>query len=106
MVRALGAWEGSGNRLVGSIISDSGRFRIRWETRNERASGAGAFRLSVRSATSGRIIQVVADHKGEGSGSTDFVDDPRVFDFAVESAGVDWRFTVEEVFVVSKGAPS
>lgn len=49
---------------------------------------------------SGRPIQVVADHRGEGSGSTDFEDDPRIYDVTVDSANVNWVFTVEELVLV------
>ncbi len=95
VLRPLGSWQGNGNRTIG-IVSDSGRFRIRWETRNEHTPGTGTFRLAIHSAVSGRLIQVVADHRGEGSGGADFEDDPRPYNFMVDSANVEWSFSVQE----------
>jgi len=36
------------------------------------------------------------DEKGVGEGTAYAADDPRVFQFSVESANLDWSFTVEE----------
>ena len=88
------------------IVSDSGRFRISWETRNEYPPSSGTFRLTVQSGVSGRPIQVVADHRGEGRGSARFEDDPRVYNFVVDSMNVDWSFSVEEVFAGRANEPS
>jgi len=126
VARQVGSWEGTGNRTIG-FVSETGCFRINWKTRNqhpasrgaERGSRTGAttaralrggvvagvvesgtFRLTVRSAISGRPIQVIADHRGPGSGSVDFNDDPRLYDFLVDSTNVHWAFTVEELFDV------
>ena len=91
--KQAGSWEGTGNKTIG-FVSESGVFRINWTTRNQRPAGSGRFRLTVRSAISGRPIRVVADQKGEGSGTVDFVDDPRMYDFMVDSSNVEWSFTV------------
>jgi hypothetical protein len=93
--RPLGTWEGSGSRTIG-INSDSGRFRVKWETR-EGASPGGSFRLTVHSAVSGRPIQVIADHEGAGGATVDFADDPRPYNLMVDSTGVHWSFSVEEI---------
>jgi hypothetical protein len=79
------------------FVSESGRFRVQWETRNEHSPSSGSFRLTVHSAVSGRPIQVIADHRGAGSGSARVDDDPRPYNFMIESANVDWSFSVEEV---------
>jgi hypothetical protein len=105
VARPAGSWQGQGNKTIG-FVSESGCFRINWTIRGEHPQGGGTFRLTVRSAISGRPIQVVADHHGEGSGSADFVDDPRMYDFMVESANVEWSFTVEELFDVDANAAS
>jgi hypothetical protein len=106
VTRQAGSWQGRGNGTIG-IVSDSGRFRIRWEVRNEHPKGSGTFRLAVHSAVSGRPLQVVADQRGEGSGTTDFADDPRPYNFMVDSSNVDWSITVDEVVSVpSSGAGS
>lgn len=97
VARQMGSWEGTGNKTVG-FVSETGSFRINWKTRAEKAPGAGTFRLTVRSAISGRPIRVVADQQGEGAGTVDFADDPRMYDLMVDSTGVEWAFAVEEVF--------
>jgi hypothetical protein len=96
--RPVGSWQGTGNKTIGDVPSDTGRFRISWEAKNERSSGNGIFRLTVRSAVSGRPLQVVVDHRGEGHGRADFQDGPRIYDFLVDSTGIEWSFSVEEIF--------
>jgi hypothetical protein len=96
VTRSVGSWEGRGTATVGDIPSETGRFRIMWETKNESPAGAGRFKLTLRSAISGRTIGIVADHQGVGTGTSEFDDGPRTYDFLVESANVDWKFRVEE----------
>lgn len=98
--RSEGPWQGSGNRTIG-FVSDSGRFQVTWETRTEHAAG-GTFRLTVHSAVSGRPIQVLVDHRGEGRGTASFADDPRPYNFMVESANIEWSFSVEEAVTVDR----
>jgi len=90
------SWEGTGYRTIG-FFSESGVFRVNWKTRNEWPAGSGTFRLTVRSAISGRPIRIIADQRGEGSGSVDFVDDPRLYEFIVESSNIGWWFNSEEL---------
>jgi hypothetical protein len=106
VTRPVGSWQGRGTATVGDIPSETGRFRIIWETSNESPAGAGAFKLTLRSAISGRTLGIVADHKGVGSGTADYDEGPRTYDFLVESANVDWKFRVEETSgAYQKGAP-
>ncbi len=98
--RPVGSWQGNGDRTLGDVNSE-GRFRIRWETRDEDPKGGGTFRLTIRSGISGRTLQIAADHRGEGAGVVDFEDSPRVYDFLVESANINWSFTVEDVIPVA-----
>jgi hypothetical protein len=96
VTRLVGSWQGRGTATVGDIPSETGRFRITWETSNESPAGAGRFKLTLRSAISGRTIGIVADHNGVGTGTADYDEGPRTYDFLVESANVDWKFKVEE----------
>lgn len=96
MTRPVGSWQGRGNQTIG-LVSDSGRLRITWQTRHETESRTGTFRLTVHSAVSGRPIQLVTDHHGEGSGTADFADDPRSYNLMIESANVEWSITVDEI---------
>ena len=96
VTRTVGSWSGRGTRTVGDVPSETGRFRIHWQTANESPSGAGTFKLTLRSAISGRTIGIVADHKGTGAGMVEYDEGPRTYDFLVESANVDWSFRVEE----------
>ena len=96
VTREVGSWQGHGTATVGDIPSETGRFHITWQTTNESPAGAGTFKLTMRSAISGRTLQVVADHKGTGTGTADYDEGPRTYDFLVESANLDWKFQVEE----------
>ena len=96
VTRSLGTWQGSGSQTIG-IVSESGRLTVRWEAQNERPGGNGTFRLTLHSAVSGRPIQLIADHRGTGRGSSEVSDDPRPYNLQVESANVDWSIAVEEV---------
>lgn len=95
VIRPLGSWQGSGSQTIG-VVSESGRLRVTWEAKNERDSG-GTFRLALHSAVSGRPLQTIVDLRGEGRGSADVADDPRPYNFMVESANMDWSFSVEEL---------
>jgi len=96
VTREVGVWQGRGTASVGDIPSETGRFRIHWETTNESPAGAGTFKLTMRSAISGRPLHTVVDHQGMGTGTADFDEGPRTYDFLVESANVDWKFRVDE----------
>ena len=96
VTREVGAWQGRDSATVGDIPSETGRFRIHWETTNESPAGAGTFKLTMRSAISGRPLQLVVDHKGVGAGTADYDEGPRTYDFLVESANLDWKFRVDE----------
>jgi len=96
VTREVGAWQGRGTATVGDIPSETGRFRIHWETTNEAPAGAGTFKLTMRSAISGRTLQLVVDTTGTGTGTADYDEGPRTYDFLVESANLDWQFRVDE----------
>lgn len=96
VTREVGSWQGRGTATVGDIPSETGRFRIHWQTTNESPAGAGTFKLTMRSAISGRPLQLVVDHHGQGAGTADFDEGPRTYDFLVESANLDWQFRVDE----------
>jgi hypothetical protein len=106
VTRTVGSWQGRGTTTVGDVPSETGRLRIHWQTANESSPGAGTFKLTLRSAISGRTIGIVADHKGTGGGTADFDEGHRTYDFLVESANVDWSFRVEETSGEFGAAPS
>jgi outer membrane biogenesis lipoprotein LolB len=95
--RQLGSWTGTGSTTLG-FVSESGSFRITWNARNQDAAHPGTFQLTLRSGISGRPLKVVADHEGAGAGSVEFGDDPRMYEFLVESRGIDWSVSVDETF--------
>jgi hypothetical protein len=94
--RTVGAWSGRGNVQTGSFSVETGAMRIRWQTSNEAVPGAGAFRLSLHSAISGRPLQVAVDQKGVGRDTTYIEDEPRVSYLVVDSHDIDWAVTLEE----------
>jgi hypothetical protein len=69
---------------------------MNWRTDNETPAGSGRFRLILQSAISGRDLQEVVDEKGQGDGTVYVAEDPRVFQISVDSANLDWSFSVEE----------
>lgn len=95
--RQLGSWSGQGSTTLG-FVSESGSFRINWAARNRDTVNPGAFHLTLRSGISGRPMKVIADHRGAGGGSVEFGDDPRMYEFLVESSGLDWTISVHETF--------
>ena len=44
---------------------------------------------------------MIADHQGAGGGSVEFGDDPRMYEFLVESSGIDWSISVQETFAAT-----
>jgi hypothetical protein len=92
----LGEWSGRGNIQTESFIGLTGALRMRWRTKNEDPKGTGTFRLILQSAISGRALQEPVDEKGTGEGTVYAAEDPRAFYISVESANLDWSFTVEE----------
>lgn len=101
--RPVGTWSGTGNKTIGDVMLASGRFRVTWQTSDEASPGAGRFVLTARSSVSGRPLQEVANYVGEGGGTIEFgEEDRRIYDFTVESANVQWSFTVDDVIAVPK----
>ena len=94
--RSIGSWSGRGNTQTESFTSDTGSFRVRWQTDHEAAPGDGTFRLTLHSAISGRPLAQAVDHRGVGADTSYVSEDPRVFYVVVDSARVEWRFTIDE----------
>ena len=92
----LGEWSGRGNAQTESFIGLTGALRMHWRTKNENPEGNGTFRLILQSAISGRDLHETVDARGPGEGTAYVAEDPRAFQISVESANLDWSFTVEE----------
>jgi hypothetical protein len=103
--RNLGSWSGHGSMQTEPFISDTGSLRLRWETRNETAPGAGTFRVTVHSDVSGRPLVQAVDTRGVGRDTTYVSEDPRSFFLAVESANLDWTVAAEEG-IAATGPPA
>ena len=101
--RKLGSWSGHGSTQTEPFISDTGSLRLRWETRNEAAPGAGTFRVTVHSDVSGRALLLAVDAIGMGGDTTYVSEDPRSFFLAVESANLDWTLAAEEAVAATAG---
>lgn len=101
--KRVGSWSGRGDRQTESFTSDTGGFRVHWETKNETPPGAGRLKVVFRSGDSGREIIDAVDARGVGAGTEDVAGDrPRWYFLTIESANVDWTVTVEEQIA---GAP-
>jgi len=94
--KRVGSWSGRGNMQTESFTSDSGGFRVRWQTRNETAPGGGRLKVVFHSGDSGRDIIDAVDARGVGEGTADVGDRPRWYFLTIDSASVDWTVTVEE----------
>jgi hypothetical protein len=94
--KTLGTWSGRGNSQTESFIGLTGALRMNWRTHNETPAASGRFRLILQSAISGRDLQEIVDAQGQGDGTEYVAEDPRVFQMSVESANLDWSFSVEE----------
>ena len=79
-----------------TFLSDSGTFRIHWETKNESPAGKGTLKVAFRSGDSGRVIIDAVDQKGVGRSSAEVGDMVRWYYLSIDSANVDWTVTVEE----------
>jgi hypothetical protein len=94
--RSIGSWSGRGNTQTESFTSDTGSLRVRWRTDREDRPGDGTFRLTLHSAISGRPLAQAVDHRGVGADTSYVSEDPRVFYVVVDSASVEWSFTIDE----------
>ena len=102
--RQLGSWSGRGDTTLG-FVSESGSFRIYWKTLDHDPARPGTFLLTLRSGISGRPLKVIADRRGSATGTVEFGDDPRMYEFLVESAGLEWSVSVEETYAPRKPGP-
>jgi hypothetical protein len=93
-----GSWSGRGDLETNSFPGASGYFRFTWETSSETKPGEGRFKLILGSSISGRQILVAVDSKGAGRDVAYVSEEPRTFYVKVESANVNWKFTVDEGF--------
>lgn len=98
----LGEWSGSGNAQTESFLGLTGALRMHWRTKNQASKGAGTFKLILQSAISGRDLQQPVDETGQGEGTAYAAEDPRAFQITVQSANLDWSFTVEEAIFGSR----
>jgi len=96
--RLVRSWSGRGNTQTESFESASGQLRIKWQATAESdpRGPAGLFRLTAHSAISGRPLQLAVDQSGPGAGTAYVDQDPHDFYFVVESANLDWSFTLED----------
>lgn len=92
----LGSWSGRGATQTESFTGETGFLRVHWKTDGNAAADDGTFVLAIHSAISGRPLATAVDHRGAGGGTAYVNEDPRVFYAVVESAALDWSFTVEE----------
>lgn len=95
--RPVGSWSGRGDRQTETFTSDTGGFRVHWETTKEAPAGAGRLRVVFRSGDSGREIIEAIDAQGTGGGTEEVAAErPRWFYLTIESANVDWKVSIDE----------
>jgi hypothetical protein len=95
--RPIGSWSGRGEKQTETFTSDTGGFRVHWETTREAPAGGGRLRVVFRSGDSGREIIEAIDARGAGSGTEDVAAErPRWYYLTIESENVDWTVSVDE----------
>jgi hypothetical protein len=95
--RQVGAWSGRGDFQTETFTSDTGGFRVHWETKNETRPGEGRLKVVFRSGDSGREIVDAVDARGVGRETTEVAAErPRWYYLTIESANIEWSVTVDE----------
>jgi hypothetical protein len=94
--KPVGSWSGHGNVQTETFTSDTGGFRVRWETTNETKPGAGRLKVVFRSGDSGRPIIDAVDVTGIGHDAEEVADNVRWYYLTIESANVEWTVNVDE----------
>lgn len=95
--KPVGSWSGRGDRQTETFTSDTGGFRVHWQTAKETPSGSGRLRVVFRSGDSGREIIEAIDARGEGGGTEEVAAErPRWYYVTIESANVDWTVSIDE----------
>ena len=94
--KPVGSWSGSGNFQSESFTSDTGGFRVHWETKNERVPGTGRMKVVFRSGDSGRPIIEAVDVKGVGHDVEEVADNVRWYYLTIESTNIDWSVSIDE----------
>jgi hypothetical protein len=92
----LGSWSGRANMQTETFMSDTGSFRVHWETKNESLAGKGTLKVAFRSGDSGRVIIDAVDRRGVGSDTTYVGDQVRWYYLTIDAANIEWSVTVEE----------
>lgn len=96
--REIGAWSGGVSRQTESFEVSTAAMRLRWQTTNETAPGAGRLTVTLHSAVSGRPLQPIVEARGVGSATVNVADEPRWCYFVIDAANVDWQMTLEQGF--------
>ena len=95
--KPIGSWSGRGDKQTETFTSETGGFRVHWETSKDQPAGSGRLRVVFRSGDSGREIIEAIDARGAGNGVEEVAADrPRWYYLTIESADVDWKVSVDE----------
>ena len=95
--KPVGSWSGHGDKQTETFTSDTGGFRVTWETKKETVPGGGTLKVIFRSGDSGReIIYAVDAHGVDHDVEIVAAERPRWYYLTIESANVDWSVTVDE----------
>jgi hypothetical protein len=94
--KRLGSWSGRTNMQTETFLSDTGSFRVHWETKNESPAGAGRLKVAFRSGDSGRVIIDAVDCRGVCSDTAYVGDQVRWYYLTIDAQDIEWSVTVEE----------
>jgi hypothetical protein len=94
--KRLGSWSGHANMQTETFLSDTGSFRVHWETKNESPAGTGRLKVAFRSGDSGRVIIEAVDCHGVGHDTAYVGDQVRWYYLSIDAQNIEWSVTVEE----------
>jgi hypothetical protein len=94
--KRLGSWSGRANLQTETFMSDTGSFRVHWETKNESPAGAGRLKVAFRSGDSGRVIIDAVDCRGLCSDTAYVGDQVRWYYLTIDAQDIELSVTVEE----------
>ena len=94
--RTVGTWSGRSGLQTESFLSDTGLFKVHWESRPAASAPPAHLKVVLHSAVSGRSLVTVVERDGEGQGEATVNEDPREFFLVVEAEGTNWTVRLEE----------
>ena len=92
--RPTALWSGQASIQTDSFLSETGVFRVHWESQSHGGYRYLAGYASQRSAA--RPLLVSVDQRGTGQNMAHMHEDPCEFSPMIDASGVTWKVSLEE----------